>query len=138
MSEEVIFKELPETFPKFDKYKKPAMISAAVFHVVLISVLVAIPLLLPQVISESQLLAMLVAPLEPPPALLAPPVLARAPAGKQKIPKLRAQPAAPDALVMPAAIPAEIAKIIDEPVMPDTGVVGGMPGGRYHERGGFK
>jgi protein TonB len=127
MSEEVIFKELPETFPRFDKYKKPAMISAAVFHVVLISVLVAIPLLLPQAISESQLLVMLVAPLEPPPAPLPPPVLARA--GKQTTPKLRVRPAAPDALVIPSAIPTEIAKIIDEPVMPDPGVAGGVPGG---------
>jgi protein TonB len=30
---------------------------------------------------------------------------------------------------MPTAIPTEIAKVIDEPVMPDTGVVGGVPGG---------
>jgi protein TonB len=127
MSEEVIFKELPETFPRFDKYKKPSFISAAVFHVVLISVLLAVPLLLPQAISETQLLVMLVAPLEPPPAPLQPPVLA--PAGKPKTAKPQIRPAAPDALVEPTAIPTEVARIIDEPAMPDTGVVGGIPGG---------
>ena len=128
MSEEVIFKELPETFPKFDKYKKPSVISAAVFHIVLVSILVVIPLLLPQAISESQLLVMLAAPLEPPPAPLAPPVLAPA-AGKPKMPKLQVRPSDSGALVMPTAIPTEVAKIIDEPVMPDTGVIGGVPGG---------
>jgi protein TonB len=127
MSQEVIFRDLPETFPKFDKYKKPSFISAAVFHIVLISVLVVIPLLLPQAISESQLLVLLVAPLEPPPAPLPPPMLARA--GRPKVPKPQVRPAAPDALLMPVAIPAEIARLIDEPVMPDTGVVGGVPGG---------
>jgi protein TonB len=129
MSEEVIFKELPETFPKFDKYKKPSVISAAVFHVVLISVLIVIPLLLPQAISESQLLVMLVAPLEPPPAPLAPPVLTPAAGKPKEPPKLQVRPSDTDALIMPTAIPTEVAKIIDEPVMPDTGVVGGVPGG---------
>ena len=62
MSDEVIFKELPETFPKFDKYKKPAAIVAVVFHVVLIAVLVIIPLLMPQRISHTRLVAMLVRP----------------------------------------------------------------------------
>jgi hypothetical protein len=48
MSEEVIFKELPETFPKFDKYNKPATIVAGMFHVVLISILVVIEVLMQQ------------------------------------------------------------------------------------------
>ena len=127
MSEEVIFKELPETFPKFDKYKKPAVIIAAVFHIVLISVLVVIPLLMPQSISKAQLLMTLVSPLKPPPAPLPPPVLQ--PAGQPKIAKPQVRPATPGALVMPIAIPKEVARVIEEPVMPDTGVVGGVPGG---------
>ncbi len=127
MSEEVIFKELPETFPKFDKYKKPAVVIAAAFHVVLISVLVVIPLLMPQGISQGQLLTMLVSTLEPPPAPLPPPVLV--PAGQPKIAKPQVRPTAPGALVMPIAIPKEVASIIEEPDMPDTGVVGGVPGG---------
>ena len=127
MSEEVIFKDLPETFPKFDKYKKPAVITAVVFHVVLISVLVVIPLLMPQRISQGQLLAMLVSTLEPPPAPLPPPVLVRA--GQPKIAKPQVRSTAPGALVMPIAIPKDVARIIEEPDMPDTGAVGGVPGG---------
>jgi protein TonB len=127
MSEEVIFKELPETFPKFDKYKKPAAIIAVVFHVVLISVLVVIPLLMPQRISQEQLLTMLVTTLEPPPAPLPPPVLV--PAGQAKIAKPKVRSTAPGALVMPIAIPKDTARIIEEPDMPDTGVAGGVPGG---------
>ena len=127
MADEVIFRELPETFPKFDKYKKPALISAAVFHFVLIAVLVVIPLLIPQHISESLLLTMLVAPLEPPPAPLPPLVLA--PAGQPKIAKPLVRSTAPRTLVMPAAIPTEVAKVIDAPVTPEVGVVGGVTGG---------
>ena len=127
MSEEVIFKELPETFPEFDKYKKPALICAVVFHVVLITVLVVIPLLIPQRISEEQLLTMLVAPLEPPPPPLPPPVLA--PAGQPKIAKPSVRSTTPGSLVMPIAIPNEVARIIDEPTAPDIGAVGGVPGG---------
>ena len=78
MSDEVIFKELPETFPKFDKYKKPAAIVAVVFHVVLITVLIVIPLLIPQRISQTRLVAMLVTTLSPPPAPLPPPVFVHA------------------------------------------------------------
>lgn len=127
MAEEVIFKELPETFPQFDKYKKPALITAAVFHFVLIAVLMVIPLLIPQRILEGQLLTMLVAPLGPPPAPLPPPVLA--PAGQPKIAKPLVRSTAPDALVMPTFIPREVARIIDEPVAPEVGVLGGVPGG---------
>jgi len=46
MSEVVIFKDLPETFPEKDRYKRPSVISSAIVHVVLIVVLILIPLLL--------------------------------------------------------------------------------------------
>jgi protein TonB len=130
MSDEVIFKELPETFPKFDKYKKPATIVAAVFHVVLIAVLVIIPLLMPQRISQTRLVAMLVSTLGPPAAPLPPPVFVRA-AAQPAAPKPRIQKAtSPDALVMPIDIPKEVARIVEAPiVLPETGVVGGIPGG---------
>jgi periplasmic protein TonB len=129
MSDEVIFKELPETFPKFDKYKKPAAIVAVVFHVVLISVLIIIPLLMPQRISQTRLVAMLVSTLGPPPAPLPPPVFVR-PAGQPVPPKPRIQKVtSPDALVMPIAVPKEVARVVEAPIVPDTGVVGGVPGG---------
>jgi periplasmic protein TonB len=129
MSDEVIFKELPETFPKFDKYKKPAAIVAVAFHVVLISVLVVIPLLMPQRISNARLVAMLVSTLGPPPAPLPPPVFVRAGA-RPTAPKPRIQKTtSPDALVMPVAIPKEVPHIVEAPLAADTGVVGGVPGG---------
>ena len=43
--------------------------------------------------------------------------------------KPQVRPATPDVLVMPAAIPREIAKIIEEPIAPPIGVVGGVRGG---------
>src|SRR2546427_412104 len=67
MSEPVIFKDLPATFPERDGYKKPSVISSVIFHVVLIAVLILIPLLLPETISQRQLLLTLVAPPPPPP-----------------------------------------------------------------------
>ena len=127
MSDEVIFKELPETFPKFDKYKKPATIVAVVFHVVLICVLIVIPLLMPQRISQARLVTMLVSALEPPPAPLPPPVFLRS-AAQPVPPKPRLQKTtSPDALVMPIVIPTEVARVVDAPIVPDTGVVGGVP-----------
>jgi protein TonB len=129
MSDEVIFKELPETFPKFDKYKKPAAIVAVVFHVVLISLFIVIPLLMPQRISNARLVAMLVSTLEPPPAPLPPPVFVHAaPQPAAAKPRIQ-QTTSPDALVMPVAIPKDVARLVEAPVVPDTGVVGGVPGG---------
>jgi protein TonB len=129
MSGEVIFKELPETFPKFDTYKKPAVIVAVIFHVVLISVLIVVPLFMPQRISEARLVAMLVSTLEPPPAPL-PPLGVSRPAAEPAVAKPRVQKTtSPDALVMPTIIPKEVPGIVDAPAVPETGVVGGVPGG---------
>ena len=36
MSDAVIFKDLPATFPERDKFKKPSVISSVIFHVLLI------------------------------------------------------------------------------------------------------
>jgi periplasmic protein TonB len=127
MSDEVIFKELPETFPKFDKYKKPAAIIAVLFHAILITVLVVIPLLRPQSISERQLVTMLVSTLEPPPAPLRAPVVVHS--APRQAPKARIEKTSSGALVMPSAVPKEVPRIIEEPAVADTGVVGGVPGG---------
>jgi protein TonB len=129
MSEPVIFKELPETFPKRDKYQKPSVISSIIFHVALIAMLVVIPLLLPQSISQRELLITLVEPIGPPPASappLPPPVLAAAVRPKAVRPPL--QPPVPEALTMPVVIPSEVASIVEEPIASDSGVIGGVPG----------
>src|SRR5262245_54904583 len=121
-----IFKDLPATFPEKDKYRKPSVIGSVIFHGLLILMVLLIPLLLPQSISEHQLLITLVSPIGPPPP---PPPAVELPvtAVPQKArPEVR--PAAP-ALVMPAAIPKDIVKIVEEPAAPPIAVVGGVPGG---------
>ena len=70
----VIFRDLPATFPEKDRYQKPSIVSSLIFHVVLILVLIVVPLLLPQSISQRELLITLVAPVGPPPAPLPLPV----------------------------------------------------------------
>ena len=129
MSEPIIFKDLPATFPEKDRYKRPSLISSVIFHVVLIVVLILIPLLLPETISQRGLLITLVAPPPPPPAAPPPPAPVAAAVTPKAI-KPRIQPVAPNALVMPTVIPKDVAKIIEQPVVsPIIGVVGGVPGG---------
>src|SRR5215831_11897112 len=62
----IIFKDLPATFPEKDKYRKPSVIGSVVFHGLLILTVLIVPLLLPQSISERQLLITLVSPIGPP------------------------------------------------------------------------
>ena len=124
----VIFRELPETFPGKDKYKRPSVISSVIFHVVLILVLVAIPFLMPQSISNGELLVRLVAPLEPPPPPPPPPA-AQVRVAQPRPVKPVLRPVTPGDLVTPTAIPKDLAAIIAEPVTANTSVVAGVPGG---------
>jgi len=125
--ESVIFKDLPATFPEKDKYRKPSVIGSVVFHGLLILTVLIVPLLLPQSISERQLLITLVSPIGPPPPPPPPAVELPVTAVPQVATQVR--PATPQALVMPAAIPKDIVKIIEEPAAAPVGVVGGVPGG---------
>jgi len=127
MPEPVIFKDLPATFPEKDKYRKPSVIGSVVFHGLLILTVLIVPLLLPQSISERQLLITLVSPIGPPPPPPPPAVELPVTAVPQVATQVR--PATPQALVMPAAIPKDIVKIIEEPAAAPVGVVGGVPGG---------
>jgi protein TonB len=128
VSDAIIFRDLPATFPEEDRYKKPSVIGSIVFHGVLIVMVVIIPLMLPQAIPDRELLITLVAPLAPPPPPPPPPVQIALPAAP-KVVKRQVLPATPEALIMPTAIPRDIARIVDEPVSPVAGVVGGVPGG---------
>src|SRR5207249_1216438 len=128
MPEPVIFKDLPATFPEKDKYKKPSVIGSIVFHGLLIFVVIIVPLLMPQTIPERELIVTLVSPIGPPPPPPPPPVeipVITAPKAVQ--PQVR--PVAPDALIAPVAIPKEVVKIVEEPMVPSVGVIGGVPGG---------
>jgi protein TonB len=131
MSDAVIFKELPATFPEQDKFKKPSIISSLVFHGLMIVALLLVPMLVHESISEHELWISLVSPLPPPPGppVSAPPKMeAAAPAAAKKVVKSVEMPA-PEALVMPTEIPKDIARIIEEPVEIPAGIAGGVPGG---------
>jgi len=130
MSEAVIFKELPATFPEKDEYKRPSVVGSVVFHGLLIVIVIVIPLLLPQSIPQRELLISLVSPIGPPPPPPPPPSLELTAVSKPpKAVEVPVRPAAPETLIAPTAVPREIAKIIEEPVAPPAGVVGGVPGG---------
>lgn len=128
MPDVTIFRDLPATFPERDKYKKPSVIGSAIFHGLLIVFVLVIPLVIPQTISDRDLLITLVSPIGPPPPPPPPPAEIPVPAAPQAV-KPQVRPATPEALIMPTAIPKEIARIVDEPVAPVTGVIGGVPGG---------
>src|SRR5215470_17379108 len=63
----IIFRDLPATFPEKDKYKKPSVVGSLIFHSFLIAMVLLVPLLLPQSISQRELLITLVSPIGPPP-----------------------------------------------------------------------
>lgn len=125
----IIFKDLPATFPEKDKYQKPSVIGSLVFHGFLIIAVLIIPLLLPQSISERELLVTLVAPIAPPPPPPPPRLVEAVVPTAPRAVKPQVQSAAPAALIMPSAIPKEIAKLVEEPIAEPVGVIGGVPGG---------
>ena len=130
MSDAIIFRELPATFPEKDKYQKPSVIGSVIFHGFLIVTVILVPLLLPQSIPERELLVTLVSPVGPPPPPPPPPaeVPAVVAAPRQPV-EIPVRPVTPEALLAPTAIPREIAKIVEEPLAAPVGVVGGVPGG---------
>src|SRR5215468_6275971 len=100
----IIFKDLPATFPEKDKYAKPSVIGSVIFHGFLIAAVLLIPLLLPQSISERELLITLVSPIGPPPPP-PPPAVALPAATVPQTPKPQIRSVTPDALVMPTVVP---------------------------------
>jgi protein TonB len=129
MSNPIIFKDLPATFPEKDRFQAPSLASSALFHVLLVISLVVVPLLFPGTIEQWQLATLLVSPLPPPPS--APPpamevMAAVKPAASKIDPVVKTDP---DALVSPVVVPKDIAHIIDAPIEAPAGVVGGVVGG---------
>src|SRR5215467_15226752 len=111
MSEPVIFKDLPATFPERDKYKKPSVVGSVLFHGLLIFAVIIIPLLMPQTIPERELLITLVSPIGPPPPPPPPPV--EIPIAVPRPMPVQVRSVAPDALIAPVAIPREVVKVVD-------------------------
>jgi protein TonB len=128
MSEPVIFKDLPATFPEKDKYRKPSVLGSVLFHGLLIFIVIIVPLIIPQTIPERELLVTLVSPIGPPPPPPPPPVEMPVVAAPRPVVQ-PVRPVAPDALISPIIIPKEIVRIVEEPVAPTAGVIGGVPGG---------
>lgn len=128
MSNPVIFKDLPATFPEKDKYQKPSFVSSMVFHALLITVALVLPLMFPQHI-EPWVTTLLVAPLPPPPA--PPPPVEAAPAPvEQSAPKvITVVQVDPGAMIAPTMIPKDIAIVVEDPALASKGVVGGVTGG---------
>ena len=128
MSNPVIFKDLPATFPEKDRYQKPSLVSSMVFHALLITIALFLPLMFPQHI-EPWVTTLLVAPLPPPPA--PPPPIETPPAAVERpAPQvITAVQVDPGAIIAPATIPKDIAFVVDDPVPTANGVVGGVTGG---------
>src|SRR5262249_49938799 len=127
MANPVIFKDLPATFPEKDRFKKPSIVSSVIFHALLITALIVLPLMFPKTIEEWQLMTILVSPPPPPPA--APPAPVEVEVVQAATPKAPvAVKLESDALFVPLAIPKDIANIVDD-APPSPGVVGGVPGG---------
>jgi protein TonB len=128
MSYPVIFKDLPATFPEKDKYKQPSFVTSLLVHAMLLIVLLTVPFLFLERISDYQLLTVLVAPPPPPPAAPPAPIqIVGAPKPAATRPMTLVKPA-DGALSMPTVVPDEIARIIDVPETSE-GVIGGVPGG---------
>jgi protein TonB len=128
MSENVIFKNLPATFPEKDRYQKPSVAGSVIFHGVLIAALIVVPLLIPGTLSNRELLITLVAPIAPPPPPPPPQVEPPVAVVPHKV-KTEIRPVTSEAVIMPTVVPKEIVKIIDVPPPPAAGVTGGVPGG---------
>ena len=104
MSEEaVIFRELPATFPDKDKFKKPSVIGSVIFHGLLILIVIVIPLLLPQSISQRELLISLVSPIGPPPPPSPPSVELPAAPTPPKTVEAPVRPVTSEVLIAPTA-----------------------------------
>jgi periplasmic protein TonB len=131
MSNPVIFRELPETFPEKDAYKKTSLATSLAMHTALVAGLLVIPFFILDEIPQLELLTELVAPPPPPPAASPAPVQIVGVAKPSIPPVVMAKPVA-DALIMPTAIPPEIARVVEGPDVFEGvigGVVGGVPGG---------
>jgi protein TonB len=131
MNAPVIFKDLPATFPERDRFRKPSIVSSIVFHGILLLILLIVPVLLHETIAERRLITMLASPIPPPPAPPPPPAELPASVPARTVGIAESEPAA-GAMVMPTAVPREIARMIDEPMVNPSGafgVAGGIPGG---------
>ncbi len=131
MSNPIMFKDLPATFPEKDRYQRPSLASSVVFHVLLIFALIIVPLVFPRTIEQWQLTTMLVSPPPPPPAAPPPPAEV-VEAAKPVAPKIETVVQVdPGAMISPLVIPKDIA-MVDEPIDLSGvagGVTGGVPGG---------
>jgi periplasmic protein TonB len=126
MSNPVIFKELPATFPEEDKHKQPAVIGSIVIHIVLVTILILIPLLMPDRIDYRQLMTLIAPPLAPPAGAQPAPIQVETPLKPPPVIQRIVQ-VDPGTIIMPTEIPKEIARIVED--APSPGVRGGLPNG---------
>jgi periplasmic protein TonB len=126
MTNPVIFKDLPATFPEEDRHKKPAAIGSLAIHALVLTVLISVPLLIPERI-EYRRLMMLVAPVPPPPPVAPPTTLVPS---KPTMPEIRRiVQVDPGAVIAPTEIPKEIARIVNDAEIQPVGTAGGISNG---------
>jgi protein TonB len=132
MQQEIIFRDLPATFPQADRFWGYAAVSSILVHALMLVMAILIPLMFTSTVPDLRLLVSVIAP---PPA--APPVdIAVIP----KKPSVEvAAPSVPSSFdsgfVAPIAVPADIVRVVEDPAfdLPSFGVPGGMPGGTLSE-----
>jgi protein TonB len=131
MQQEVIFRDLPATFPQADRFWGYAAVSSILVHALILMMAILIPLLFTSTVPDFRLLVSVIAP---PPAA--------SPVDSAVIPEEPAVEAAinpsiqhrADAdLIAPMAMPSDIARVVDDPVPVEFGVPGGMPGATVPE-----
>ncbi|MGH7969986.1 MAG: energy transducer TonB, partial [Limisphaerales bacterium] len=105
---------------KTDDWKRATLPIAYIFEVIVIGIMIIVPLMQTDALPKAQLLTFLAAPPPPPPP---PPPPAKAP------PIVVHHVSMADLMKAPTVIPKAISKIRDQPVVQNTGVVGGVSGG---------
>ena len=124
MTNQMMFNDLPATFPVANPHKIWIGFSSTLIHITLLTALVIIPLWVPPAMESWRLITMIAQPPLPPPpaaASMATPMRSPAPVVRPAV------ELATDALIAPVMVPREIARVID-----DSGgewVSGGVPGG---------
>ena len=130
MSQSLIFRDLPATFPQEDQFWRYAAVSSILLHTLMLATAIILPMMFMSTIPKLQLL---ISVIPPPPAAstvkLA--VVPEEPSVKAAV--IPIQRRSDDSLVAPIAVPADIARVVDDPApgidAPSFGVRGGVPGG---------
>ena len=147
-----MFEKLPETFPRRDAIKKPALLSSAAFHLLILALIIVIPVAITPEFAPIQTLSPVYLLSPPPPALVtksSPPdtvstgrkeslkqVVSRQKSNPVRVPRTDKPVHQQSDLIAPTKIPRDIARLSDVDfgaVAVIGGIPGGGPGGTTHD-----